>query len=449
MILFSLQIIKITNVKNLRRYLFMTMLLLFVSGKLSAQFLMDMVDTTKNEGKGLLAVYKKFDRLKIGGYIQPQFQVASDEGIKSYEGGDFGAQVSNRFMLRRSRIRIDYVHFKENKGPGVQIAFQFDANERGLTVRDVWGRIFENQWKLFSFTSGMFARPMGFEVNYSSSDRESPERGRMSQILMKSERDLGAELSFDPRIDIKYLNKLKIDLGVFNGQGINASGDFDNYKDFIARVYSKSINLSKRVSLSIGASTLQGGLLQNTKYVYSTGTINGIKTTVVDSSAANLYGKSPRIYYGADAQLKIKNAIGYSEFRGEFIAGQQTGTKSSSETPVALVTGTDGFHLRKFNGAYFYYIQSLFSAKHQMLLKFDWYDPNSDVKGSEIGAAGSDLSAANIKYSTLGVGYVNYLTENIKFILYYARVWNEVTQLKGYTSDLSDNVLTLRMQFRF
>ena len=36
----------------------------------------------------------------------------------------------------------------------------------------------------------MFARPFGFEINYSSSDRESPERGRKSQILMKGERDL-------------------------------------------------------------------------------------------------------------------------------------------------------------------------------------------------------------------------------------------------------------------
>lgn len=434
---------------KLRLILIFFLLLFFSTGSAYAQFLMDMVDTTKNEGKGLLGVYKKFDRIKIGGYIQPQFQIAGDEGIKSSEGGDFGPQVSNRFMLRRSRVRFDYVHFKENKGPGIQIAFQFDANERGLTVRDVWGRIFENRLKLFSFTTGMFARPLGFEVNYSSSDRESPERGRMSQILMKSERDLGAMLSFDPRREIKYLNKLKIDLGIFNGQGINASGDFDNYKDFIARISTKPIKLSQKVFLNFGSSTLQGGLLQNTKYVYSTGTINGIKTTVVDSSAANLYRKSPRIYYGADAQLKIKNTVGYSEFRAEFITGQQTGTKSSSETPVSLSSGNDGFHVRKFNGAYFYYIQSLFSTKHQILLKYDWYDPNTNVKGSGIGATGSYLGAANIKYRTLGFGYVNYLTENVKLVAHFARVWNEPTQLKGYTSDIPDNVLTLRMQFRF
>jgi len=54
-----------------------------------------------------MSVYKKYDRIRIGGYIQPQFQVAGEEGIKSYEGGDFGQNVSNRFMLRRGRVRFD------------------------------------------------------------------------------------------------------------------------------------------------------------------------------------------------------------------------------------------------------------------------------------------------------------------------------------------------------
>ena len=229
------------------------------------QYLMDMVDTTKEVGKGILGVYKKYDRLKIGGYIQPQFQMASEKGAKSFEGGDFGSQVSNRFMIKRSRVRIDYINFNVDKGPGVQIVFQFDANERGFTMRDVWGRIFENKYKLFSFTTGMFARPFGNEVNYSSSDRESPERGRMSQILMKSERDLGAMISFDARkkLKIKFLNNIKVDLGLFNGQGINTTGEFDNTKDLIARVNSKPLRLSKDVQLNLGASLLYGGLLQN------------------------------------------------------------------------------------------------------------------------------------------------------------------------------------------
>ena len=235
-----------------------------------------MLDTTKEAGKGLMGIYKKFDHLRIGGYIQPQFQVASADGAKNFEGGDFGTHVSNRFMLRRSRIRIDYVHMNDASGPGVQIVFQFDANERSFTVRDVWGRLFENRFKLFSFTIGMFARPFSYEVNLSSADRESPERGRMSQLLMKGERDLGAMVSFDVRKEKHPLKNIKIDAGFFNGQGINATGDFDNRKDFISRISLKPVHLNTDITFSAGASLLYGGLLQNTKYVYSTASANGI-----------------------------------------------------------------------------------------------------------------------------------------------------------------------------
>lgn len=435
---------------NIKKFLLINLFIVTTILKGQAQYLMDMVDTTKDAGKGLLNIYKKYDHIKIGGYIQPQFQLASDKGIKSFEGGDFSSQVSNRFMLKRSRIRFDYIHFGDIKSPGVQIVFQLDANERAITVRDVWGRIFENKYKLFSFTTGMFARPFGNEVNYSSSDRESPERGRMSQILMKSERDLGAMISFEPRKSIGNLTNLKVDLGLFNGQGINATGDFDNTKDIIGRISLKPIAISKKLKLSFGFSTLQGGLIQNTKYKYFTGTSNGIKSTLVDSSINNLWTDAPRKYYGADLQLKLKNKIGFSEFRAEFVKGKQTGTAMNSETPVTLFSSPlDGFHIRNFNGAYLYYVQNLLSLKHQIVLKYDWYDPNTDVSGMEIGAAGSNLSAANIKYTTLGLGYINYLTDNIKLVYYYARVWNEKTKLSSFTGDVNDNVFTLRIQYRF
>lgn len=415
----------------------------------NAQFLMDMIDTTKDAGKGMLGIYKKFDHIRFTGYIQPQFQVAESKGVKSFDGGDFAAAVNNRFMLRRSRVRIDYVHFQDGNKPSIQIAFQFDVNERAFTIRDVWGRVMENNIQMFSFTTGMFARPFGYEVNLSSSDRESPERGRMSQILMKSERDLGAMLTFEPRKKEAKLKYLKMDLGFFNGQGINAAGDFDNTKDLIARLAMKPKPIGKKFILSAGISHLNGGLLENTKYKYRTVNTGGVMKNQVDSSLSNLGDVSPRKYYGADVQLKFRNKKGFTELRGEYIMGTQTGTANSSETPVALLTGNDGFHVREFNGAYFYFLQHLFNEHHQLLVKYDWYDPNTKVSGKAIGAPGSNLSAANIKYSTWGLGYINYLTENVKLVLFYSMPRNEKTLLAGYTNDLKDNVLTCRLQFRF
>lgn len=435
--------------KKLRLILLSSLFMLFAVAT-KAQFLMDMVDTTKETGKGLLNLYKKFDHLRIGAYLQPQFQMASEKGIKSFEGTDFGPQVSNRFMLRRSRVRIDYVHFAEPEKVGVQIVFQFDANERGFTLRDVWGRVFDNKHKLFSFTTGMFARPFGYETNLSSSDRESPERGRMNQLLMKSERDLGAMITFDPRKPMKGILKyIKADVGLFNGQGINANGDFDNSKDLIGRIALKPTSLNKKVILSAGTSILYGALLQNTQYKYYYGKSGNVMTTLVDSTPSNLGKNSPRHYYGADVQLKIKNRVGFTEIRGEVITGEHSVTATSNETPTALLSGNAGYHVRSFNGAYFYFLQHLFSTQHQLLIKYDWFDPNRNVSAKAIGAPGSNLTAANIKYSTLGVGYINYLSDNVKLVLYYARVWNEKTNLVGFTSDISDNVFTCRLQFRF
>ncbi|RXK59346.1 porin [Lacibacter luteus] len=414
-----------------------------------AQFLMDMIDTTKDAGKGMLGIYKKFDHLRLSGYIQPQFQVAESKGIKTFEGPDFGTNVSNRFMLRRSRVRIDYVHFGKEAKAGVQIAFQFDVNERGFTIRDVWGRVFENKLQTFAFTTGMFARPFGYETNLSSSDRESPERTRMNQTLMKSERDLGAMITFEPRKKDAKMRYLKMDAGMFNGQGINATGDFDNSKDVIGRVALKPYPVTKKLAVSAGASLLYGGLLQNTKYKYSTGQSGGVTKLLVDSAVANIGTVSPRKYYGADLQLKLKNRKGFTELRGEYIGGVQTGTSTSSETPNALLTGIEGFHVRNFRGGNVYFLQHLFSTQHQLIVKYEWYDPNTKVKGTQIGASGKSLTAANIQYNTLGIGYINYLTENVKLVLYYAMVKNEKTALTGYTSDIKDNVLTCRLQFRF
>jgi hypothetical protein len=403
---------------------------------------MDMIDTTKNMGKDMLGVYNKFNHIRISGYIQPQFQVAGTKGAKSYEGGDFSTNVNNRFMLRRGRIRFDYATFNEKKLPKVQFAFQFDGTERGVFIRDFWGRLFENKYNCFNLTMGMFARPFGYEVNLSSSDRESPERGRMSQILMRTERDMGAMIAFAPQDKSHPLRRLEIDLGIFNGQGLTAPSEFDSYKDIISHIGVKNLPLSKKVSLSIGASYLNGGLRQNDKSRFN---FDKTKNDYVETQdSLNIGNRSPRIYYGADLQIKYKNKIGLTEFRSEYIAGTQTGTSTSSETP-GIVTYAP--YIRPFGGAYLYLLQGI-GEQHQIILKYDFYDPNSKIGGKNI-RDNTQLSATDIKYSSFGFGYIWYINNNLKWVLWYQIVKNESTALNGYTSDLKDNIFTFRMQYRF
>lgn len=421
--------------------------LLFATQVVEAQFLTDMMDTTTEVGKGLLSIYKKFDRIQISGYLQPQFQVASKKGAESFNGGNFAPQSNNRFSLRRGRLRFDYVRLNDHDQPSVHLVFQVDGTERGLFVRDFWGRYFENKWQLFSFTAGLFARPFGYEVNLGSPDRESPERGRMSQLLMRTERDLGAMASFEPRRKNHPLRYFKLDIGAFNGQGLTGPGEYDSYKDIIGRLSLKPYPVTQKLSVSAGVSLLQGGFIQNNKYVYSTGTDNGKKQFVVDSSEDNLYSEAPRDYRGVDMQWKLKHAWGATELRGEYWWGTQTATANDTETPGLLLTTP--YYIRKFNGAFFYFLQNIVNKKHQVGVKYDWYDPNTEVKGREIGAAGTNITAANIRYDTWSFGYNYYIDEHLKLMLWYDIVKNESTSLPAYSSNQSANVFTCRLQFRF
>ena len=404
---------------------------------------MDMIDTTTRSGQDLLSVVKKFNQIRISGYIQPQFQVAESEGARSFNGGDFATGVDNRFMLRRGRIRFDYAAFTPDKMPKMQFVFQFDGTERGVFIRDFWGRVFENKYNCFSLVTGMFARPFGFEINLSSSDRESPERGRMSQILMRTERDLGAMLVFAPQRKDHILHRFEASLGVFNGQGVTATADYDKYKDVIGRVQFKNYPLSKKVTLSVGGSFLSGGIRQNNQTIYKMDgkTLDFLATT----DSLKIGSRAPRTYLGADAQLKIKTDIGTTELRAEFIAGTQTATSTSSETPTTLPT--DALYSRPFNGAYFYALQG-FAKRHQIGIKYDWYDPNTNVSGAGIRSS-TKLTTADIRYSTLSFGYNFYVNDNLKMMFWYDFVNNENTQLTGFTSDAKDNVFTTRFQYRF
>jgi hypothetical protein len=432
---------------NMLRKTTVLLLLLISTQALKAQFLTDMMDTTTNVGRGILQMYKKFDRIYFTGYMQPQFQVAQEKGVDSWNGGDFAPKANSRFMLRRGRVRLDYVRMNDKDQIAVYFAFQFDGTERGVVIRDFWGRVFENKWQLFNITSGMFARPFGYEVNLSSGDRETPERGRMSQILMRNERDLGAMLSFEPRRKNHPLRYLKVDAGVFNGQGLTAPGEYDSYKDFITRAAWRPYPLTKEFFISGGLSYLNGGLFQNTKYTYEMADGTNGKQFLIDSAEENIGRKAPRHYYGADMQLKWKRKNGgATELRLEYWRGTQTSSRGTSETPTALLN--EPYYVRQFDGAFAYLLHG-FDKHHQVGVKYDWYDPNTGVKSDEIGKSGNNTNATDIKYTTVTVGYNYIINENVRLMMWYDLIKNESTSLADYTGDLRDNIFTARLQFKF
>ncbi len=428
-------------------FLFLLILFILISGKAEAQRYLSDYDSSLFINDTLRPFLRKMENLSFSAYMQPQFQVAQAKGIDSYAGGDFREFTDNRFMLRRARLKIDYrLPAKNGSFPAALLTFQFEATERDVNVRDMFVKIYEPGKHNLSLTAGLFARPFGFEVNLSSSFRETPERGRMSQILMPSERDLGAMFSYESQNENKKPLQLKFDIGVFNGQGKSGPAEFDSFKDLISRLAMKPLDLTDQFSIGAGLSLLRGGWVQATKYKWETVNKGSGKVFSVDSSIENIGKKAPRNYYGADAQLIYKHGWGKTEIRGEYWKGKQPGTISTTVNPGELPEAPT--YLRDFDGAFFYFLQNIVNEKWELIAKYDWYDPNVEVSGTELSGI-SNFSGADVKFSTLGLGLAHSFNDNLKILAYYDMVRNEKTALPGFMEDVKDNVFTWRIQFRF
>jgi hypothetical protein len=68
----------------------------------------------------------------------------------------------------------------------------------------------------------------------------------MSQLLMRTERDLGFMGSFEARTKKTFIRYLKWDIGIFNGQGLTGTADFDSHKDLITRLFLKPYKISPK-----------------------------------------------------------------------------------------------------------------------------------------------------------------------------------------------------------
>ncbi len=413
------------------------------------------IDSLKKSLNNIASDVDALKNLKAGGWIQAQFQMTETKGAKTFDGGDFMTNSNSRFMIRRGRIKFTYT-----KGLG-QYVIQINATERGINLVDFYGKLTVPWEKSLALTVGVMNRPFGFEIQQSSQERETPERSRFTQILLPNERDLGAMLTYQPTKENK-LYGLKIDGGFYNGTGIAVPGttslngvgvvDFDSYKDFIGRIHYKKSYKQDKINVGMGISHYNGGFVYQSNKVYYSLSNHSDGITywqLADTNSKNYKnGKAPRIYYGADLQFSIKTKLGTTTLRGEYISGTQTGTMDETKSPSSLPTKLEAV-IRKFNGGYAYLIHRIGQSKNEFVAKYEWYDPNIKITGNAlVGING--MTKAELKYTMLGLGYNYYLNENVKFMVYYNMVANELAKgLSDYLRDIKDNVLTIRMQVRF
>jgi len=420
-------------------------LLLLTNGANAQELNEQPIDTLTRFIGSLADDVAKMKRLKITGYIQPQYQYCDSAGAPSFAGGDFSNgsnKYYSRFMMRRGRIKFTYEY------QNVQFVLQPDITEKGVFIRETYLKI-SDPWMLnvASLTAGLLQVPFGFELTQSSQVRETPERARFNQILFPVERDLGAFVALQAPKSWKNLFGLRLDLAVMNGSAGVAS-EFDNHKDFCERLSYTRTTINEKFSFACGISHYHGGYrIGNVKDYNFTTLSNGDKGFDFAADTANYGRVAKREYFGADMQISIDWKIGITTIRAEYIQGEQPGTDKSTKSIGAAPTSAI-FH-RKFNGAYFYLIQNIGQTRFQLVAKYDWYDPNTQVSGKEIGKAGTNTKVGDIRFDTYGFG-VNYrLNTHVKVCAYYDYVINEGTLISGYAKDITDNVTTLRIQYRF
>ncbi len=380
--------------------------------------------------------------VKISGYLQSQFQIAGSEGINSWSGGDFDENSSNRFMIRRGRLKVD----RDDKY--TSMIFQVDGTQDGMRIMDAYIDIHPEDDTSLALSLGLFNRPWGYSIAYSSSDRHFPERARVFQTLMPRERDLGAMIKYTPKNALSFLTAK---FGVVNGTGISAK-DYDSKKDIIGNLTFDFDSLAnKKLHLGFGGSFYKGSVRNDTD-TYFTPSSNGF---TANTSSAYIGYNAARNYVGANLQVSYDNSFGKTSFVTEYIQGKQPGEAATASlsgfdaTTSFAKQPTGNLYVRNFNGYFFWLTQEIANTNLTAIIGYDLYDPNVDIKDHQIGIAGSNTTAADIKFATFGYGLTYDIGNRVKLTVYNEHVRNEGTQLANYDRDINDNVFTTRLQYKW
>ena len=435
------------------------------------------VEVLNQKVSTLQSAITSLQKLKVSGYIQTQYQYgeAAADGnnfklakrANSYESNAYypgstdykGLDGFGRFGIRRGRFKLTY---EEGLVSGVA---QIDITDKGINdaalpgrnvvmFKDLYLNVKDPWFGTNAFKAGIFDRPFGHEITYSSSNRESPERSRIFQMLFPDERDLGAMLTLQPA-KTSVWNLFKLEAGLFAGNGIKPQ--IDSHMDFIGHLSASKV-FGSDMLLSGGISLYCGGVLQTDSSTY---VMKGNKFEVESKSRSNIGRLATRQYIGLDLQYSVISSWGMTQLRAEYLFGKHPGNASGAYSFSLNDIQSGPVYMRNISGGYVIFVQDLGQSPISAIVKYDWYNPNTDVSGDNIAVANSRTGTGDIAMSNVGLGLMWRMNPALKLTAYYDFVSNETTtNLKdtkdgnniikyGYEGKRPMNVFTLRLQYKF
>jgi hypothetical protein len=395
----------------------------------------------------------KLAKLKVGGYIQVQWQHLDSIGGPVLAGGNMPINSDRRLMVRRSRLKTVY------NGDLSKYTLEIEALPSGVSLKDVEVAWMEPWLNTFSVVAGVMDRPFGFEIPLSSSIIETPERSRFENTYFSGEKDLGVELAVEPPAELGALQYFNLKMGLYTGQGGSTPSldEIDRNMDFIGRLGFKAPFTDINLAIDGGFSAYIGSVenASDTSFEYKSGAFQRSTGTKLDGFDRTVMGVDAELYY----DLPV---LGGLSLRSEYEWGQVPGTSGSAKPyapttaigPFSATAGSPPVYMRNVAGWYITWVQNL-GSMFQAVLRYDSYDPNTDAENSDIGKTGKGLTAADIAINTFGYGLIYHVSGNLKLIAYHDIVLNDKVDaaaaggLAAWKKDLNDNLFTFRAQVKF
>lgn len=405
-------------------------------------------ESTNDRLKAVETDINKMKSTHISGYVQAEWQ-QFDQTTSVGGRALLSDSRRNFFTIRRGRLKVQHA-FADRMSATIQT----DFTERGVAIKDVFltvNLLAGDRNSALSFNIGAFNRP-NYEVETSSSSRESPERAQITRAFYPEERDLGLMLTARHTFTDNAVPMFE--LGVFNGTGLAA--ETDSYKDIIARLtFPLPLDRDGPVHVTLGGSLYYGGIPQLTDSIRVSE--SGVTRMVAnDDLGGGAPGMGNRRNVNMEAQITLDLfSFGSTIIRGEFMAGRRpvAAVASVARDTVRFIPATTGspFQIRNQSGFYAYLVQNL-SPTWQVAVKADGFDRNTDLSGTQV------TSPSDAASMVLGFG-VNWFIDKMRITLWYeipTFASDENIQRTGSsvidtlrTEDAKDNKATIRFQYKF
>lgn len=218
-----------------------------------------------------------------------------------------------------------------------------------------------------TFRVGQFVKPFGFDIQHSSSARESPERGIFAGYFFPGQRDRGVMLSAQLDGLAPWASGMSLHAAILNGNRFFNDNNSDlNYNLRLRKVFDSS-RLALGASVQLGTQVLPPG--------------------VSGSANEDIYG------------LDIQYVVGRLGIRGEYVRGDMPSTLLGLEpefapafTPGAESTGVAAFF--NFN----------LTANDDIYWRWDRFE-NDPVTGNDISAFNVGYIREVGEHSRIGIDY--------------------------------------------